>query len=53
MSKSHSHLDTLKADLAGGRISRREFVRYAALLGMSAGAAMPSSFMRLRASVVR
>lgn len=39
MSKSHSHLDTLKADLAGGRISRREFVRYAALLGMSAGAA--------------
>ena len=42
MSKSHSHLDTLKADLAGGRISRREFVRYAALLGMSAGAAYAS-----------
>ena len=42
MSKSHSHLDTLKADLAGGRISRREFVRYAVLLGMSAGAAYAS-----------
>ena len=42
MSKSRSHLDTLKAELADGRISRREFVRYAALLGMSAGAAYAS-----------
>jgi peptide/nickel transport system substrate-binding protein len=42
MSKSHSHLDTLKADLAGGQISRRDFVRYAALLGMSASAAYAS-----------
>src|SRR5687767_2926836 len=36
---SKSHIDKLKVDLAERRISRREFVRYAALLGMSAGAA--------------
>jgi peptide/nickel transport system substrate-binding protein len=39
MSKSQSHFQRLRADFAEHRISRREFVRYAALLGMSAGAA--------------
>jgi peptide/nickel transport system substrate-binding protein len=39
MSKPHRHLDALKAELADERISRREFVRYAALLGTSASVA--------------
>src|SRR5687767_6824392 len=39
MPEASTHIDKLKADLAESRISRREFVRYAALLGMSTGAA--------------
>jgi peptide/nickel transport system substrate-binding protein len=39
MPEASTPIDKLKADLAESRISRREFVRYAALLGMSAGAA--------------
>jgi peptide/nickel transport system substrate-binding protein len=35
----HIWIPKLKQQLAEGLISRREFVRYAALLGMSAGAA--------------
>ena len=39
MANASIHIDKLKAELAESRISRREFVRYAALLGMSAAAA--------------
>lgn len=37
--KPHPHIETLKEDLASGRIGRREFLRTATLLGVSAGAA--------------
>jgi peptide/nickel transport system substrate-binding protein len=39
MSKPDAHLETLMADLSSNRFSRREFVRLATLLGMSATAA--------------
>lgn len=37
--REHIWIPRLKQDLADRRISRREFIRYSALLGMSAGAA--------------
>jgi peptide/nickel transport system substrate-binding protein len=37
--REHAHISTLKRQLADGQIDRREFLRYATLLGMSAGAA--------------
>ncbi len=37
--KEHSYIPTLKRQLAEGKIDRREFLRTATLLGMSAGAA--------------
>ncbi|HHP7236230.1 MAG TPA: hypothetical protein ACFCUC_16495, partial [Desulfobacterales bacterium] len=36
----HPWIPELKNQFANGKISRREFIRYAALLGMSAAAAM-------------
>jgi peptide/nickel transport system substrate-binding protein len=39
MSKPDTPLNILRADLSSNRISRREFVRFAVLLGMSASAA--------------
>ncbi|MCH9019735.1 MAG: ABC transporter substrate-binding protein [Proteobacteria bacterium] len=37
--KEHSYIPTLKQDFAEGKVDRREFLRTATLLGMSAGAA--------------
>lgn len=37
--REHSYLRTLKSQLADGKIERREFLRTATLLGLSAGAA--------------
>ena len=37
--REHSHIPKLKEELCEGRISRREFLRYSTLLGLSAGAA--------------
>ncbi len=37
--REHSHIPKLKEQLCEGRISRREFLRYSTLLGLSAGAA--------------
>lgn len=37
--KKHSAVDALKSDLEKGRMSRREFMRFATLLGVSATAA--------------
>ncbi len=37
--KEHSHIPKLKEQLVDGQIERREFLRYATLLGMSASAA--------------
>jgi peptide/nickel transport system substrate-binding protein len=37
--REHVHIATLKRQLAEAQIDRREFLRYATLLGMSAGAA--------------
>lgn len=37
--KEHAYIATLKAQLAGGKLDRREFLRSATLLGLSAGAA--------------
>ncbi len=39
VNEDNRHIRTLSADLSQGRISRREFVRFAALLGMAAPAA--------------
>lgn len=36
---NHDHIRTLTADLEAKRVSRREFVRFAALVGMAAPAA--------------
>jgi peptide/nickel transport system substrate-binding protein len=37
--REHPYIPKLKEDLAAGRITRREFLRYSTLLGLSAGAA--------------
>ena len=37
--KEHRHLPKLKEELAEGRITRRDFLRYSTLLGLSAAAA--------------
>ena len=37
--REHSYIPTLKQNLAEGKVDRREFLRTATLLGMSAGAA--------------
>lgn len=38
-SKEHQHIPKLKEELADGRITRRDFLRYSTLLGVSAAAA--------------
>ncbi len=37
--KEHRHIPTLKRELAEGKITRRDFLRYSSLLGLSAAAA--------------
>ena len=37
--REHSHIPVLKKQLSEGTIDRREFLRYATLLGLSASAA--------------
>ena len=37
--KEHSYIPTLKQQFAEGKVDRREFLRTATLLGVSAGAA--------------
>lgn len=37
--REHPHIPKLKEELCSGKLERREFLRYATLLGMSAGAA--------------
>ena len=39
LTKTHSYLPKLVEQLKGGRVDRREFLRTATLLGLSAGAA--------------
>ena len=46
--KEHIWIPRLKQQLADRRIGRREFIRYSALLGMSAGAALVATCRVMR-----
>ena len=45
LTKMHSYLPKLVEQMKGGRVDRREFLRTATLLGLSAGAAYGFSFV--------